>query len=193
MEEPDKEKENRMWRWGLSILAIACFALLVYLRNTGNKMGQVSDEPKAAATEPEPLTLAITQYVDFVSNDTSRMSLGHDYSSEAMLKLLDATSAAAEQAGQNLEADFSEVKAAANRITENPRAQTHADDIRKAAVTLSGSLVKIQAAKYPALAADADSVKMAAEEIDPTVLMLNQKEVVNAFFMKAADLLSKMQ
>ena len=53
-------------------------------------------------------------------------------------------------------------------------------------------LQNMQVAKYPGLANEAGAVKSAAMAINPETLTLDQRDAVETFFAKAADLLQKM-
>jgi hypothetical protein len=134
----------------------------------------------------------VNAYITFVNNDKNKMALDHAYTNEAFLKLTSAIDAMAGEVDFDIKADLDKAKQCANKITENPFETSHADEIRKAAEILSGSLQNIQEAKFLSLANDADQVKSAAMAIDPKVLTLDQKEAVKSFFSKSSDLLEKM-
>jgi len=120
------------------------------------------------------------------------MSLDHAYTNEALLKLIEATDAKANEVGYEVQADLEQVKEYANMITADPYETTHADNIRKAADILSNVLQNIQKAKFPGLTEEAKELKNASESIKPAVLTLEQKDAVKNFFAKASDLLQKM-
>jgi hypothetical protein len=77
-------------------------------------------------------------------------------------------------------------------ISSDPFETTHADNIRKADDILTNVLQNIQKAKYPGLADEVAELKSASESIKLDVLALEQKDEVKTFFIKAADLLQKM-
>ncbi len=134
----------------------------------------------------------VEAYISFIKADTTKMSLEHEYIHEALLKLIEATKAMAEEIHYEVKADLDTAKKYADEITKNPLATTHADNIRKAAEIISTSLQDMQQAKYPQLSVEAMELKNASDSINPHVLTLNQKEAVSSFFQKAADLLNKM-
>jgi hypothetical protein len=77
------------------------------------------------------------------------MSLDHAYTNEALLKLIEATNAMANEVGYEVQADLEKAKEYAEMITKDPFETTHADNIRKAADILTNVLQNIQKAKYP--------------------------------------------
>ncbi|MET3978243.1 hypothetical protein ABIB62_000811 [Mucilaginibacter sp. UYP25] len=95
-------------------------------------------------------------------------------------------------AGYGVKADLGAAESDAEKITRDPLAITHADDIRKAADILSDALYNLQQQKYPSLYGSAARVKTTAAQIDPDTLTLEQKEKVKGFFIAAAALLEKM-
>ncbi|MGA9652192.1 hypothetical protein [Pedobacter sp.] len=151
---------------------------------------QETDTADAMSVKEDNST--VDAYVTFVNDDKNKMALDHAYTNEALLKLTSAIDAMAGEVDFDIKADLDKARQSANKITEDPFETSHADEIRKAAEILSGSLQNIQVAKFPSLASDAEQVKSAAMAIDPKVLTLDQKEAVKSFFAKSSDLLDKM-
>jgi len=120
------------------------------------------------------------------------MSLNHAYTNEALLKLTAAVEAMALEAGYEVQADLEKVKEYVEMITVNPFETTHADNIRKADDMLTQVLENIQKAKYPSLANEVLELKIASEAIKPGILTLDQKDAIKNYFVKASDLLQKM-
>ena len=143
----------------------------------------------AAANETNS---AVTEFVTFVENDENKMDLDHGYTNEALHKLTQAIDATANQIDYNVQADLDQVKQYADQITEDRFATTHADNIRKAADVLTGTLQKMQQEKFPNMESDINELKDACAGIKPDVLTLEQKSAVKSFFTKAADVLEKM-
>jgi hypothetical protein len=120
------------------------------------------------------------------------MSLDHAYTNEALLKLVEATNAIANEVEYDVQADLEKVKEYAKMISSDPFETTHADNIRKADDILTQVLQNIQKAKYPGLADEVSVLKNASESIKLGILTLDQKDAVKNYFAKAADLLQKM-
>lgn len=199
MAEIKIEQKKQIWPWLLVGLVIA--ALLVYFlvfRDNSINTEPVADADNVTITN-EPALVAVKEsnktvaaYVNFVENSKQKMGLDHAYTNEALLKLIDATNAKADEVGYEVQADLEKVKEFAKMITDDSFETTHADNIRKADDILTKVLQNIQKAKYPGLANEAKELKSAAESIKSGVLTLDQKEAVKNYFAKASDLLQKM-
>lgn len=199
MAEIKIEQKKQFWPWLLVGLVIA--ALLVYFlvfRDTGKNTEAVTEADYITNTnEPELLGVkenngTVAAYVSFVENDTNKMNLDHAYTNEALLKLIEATNAKANEVGYEVQADIEKVNEFAKMIASDPFETTHADNIRKADDILTNILQNIQKAKYPGLTDEVEELKSASESIKPGVLTLEQKDAVKNYFAKASDLLQKM-
>jgi hypothetical protein len=196
MTEIKIEKKKLKWPWVLLIVIILA-ALAYYLLFAGNK------EEIAEAIEAPEFTEVVDQigikednvivaaYVTFIDAD-KKMNLDHKYTNEALLKLTDATQAIAGELDYRIQGDLERVKEIAAFIKVNKLDTLHADSIRVATDIITGELRNIQLAKYPGLKNDITELSAASIAINPTVLTLDQKVEVKAFFRKAADLLLKM-
>lgn len=201
MAEIKIEQRKQIWPWLL--LGLAIIALLIYFlgfRNNGKTTDTEAEDDTDYITATDPIDLVdikennstVVAYVDFVENSKVKMDLDHAYTNEALLKLIDATNAIAEEVDYEVKADLGKAKDYANMITKDPFDTTHADNIRKADDIIVNVLQNIQKAKYPSLANEVNELKNAATSIKPEVLTLDQKEAVKNFFAKASDLLQKM-
>ncbi|MBE0663130.1 MAG: hypothetical protein IH597_11770 [Bacteroidales bacterium] len=199
MAEIKIEQKKQGWLWIIAGLVVA--ALLIYFlvfHDSDRNTEAVSDADYISNTnEPAPSGVngdngAVATYVTFVENNKENMGLHHDYTNEALLKLIEATNAKANEVGYEVRADMETVKEYANRITNDSHETTHADNIRKAADILSDVLQNIQQAEYPDLADDVEELKSASTSIKPGVLVLDQKDAVKHYFAEASDLLQKM-
>jgi hypothetical protein len=159
---------------------------------------QITDEDYVTNTngidlqEVKENNTTVAAYVNFAENSKQKMSLDHAYTNEALLKLIEATNAMADEVGYEVRADMEKVEEHAEMITQDPYVTTHADAIRKAADILAGVLQNIQKAHYPGLADEAGELKRASQSINPKVLTLEQRDAVKNYFAKASDLLQKM-
>jgi hypothetical protein len=194
-------QKKQIWPWLLAGLVIVIAALALYLlefRYNGKNPEKVTEAEHITNTnEPDLLGIkennsTVEAYINFVENSKNKMSLDHAYTNEALLKLVDATNAMADEVGYEIGEDLEKVKEYAKMITVDPFETTHADNIRKAGDILTKVLQNIQKAIYPSLADDAKELKSASESINPDVLTLQQKDAVKNYFAKASDLLQKM-
>ncbi|GLU57408.1 hypothetical protein Dfri01_68690 [Dyadobacter frigoris] len=180
------------WVKGLAGLSLAMLLATTIGCNDKKKEDTKEETSTTDAMSVKENNSTVAEYVTFVSNDKNKMELDHAYTNEALLKLTSAVDAMAGEVDYDIKADLEKARESANKITENPFETSHADEIRKAAEILSGSLQNIQIAKYPGLSSEAAQVKSSAMAIDPKILTLDQKDAVKGFFAKSADLLEKM-
>ena len=199
MAEIKIEQKKQIWPWLLVGLVIV--ALLVYFlvfRDNGKNTEAVTESDYITNTnKPDLLEVkenndTVAAYVNFVENSKEQMSLDHEYTNEALLKLIEATDAIANEVGYEVQADLEKVRGYAKMIAKDPFETTHADNIRKADDILTNILQNIQKAKYPSLADEVEELKSISESIKPGVLTLDQKDAVKNYFAKASDLLQKM-
>jgi hypothetical protein len=186
MAEIKIEKKKQVWLLMLAGLAIA--ALLAYFLIFPD-----NDENTEAVTETDYITNTnatdllgvkenngtVMAYVNFVENDKDKMSLDHEYTNEALLKLTEATNAMAKEVGYKVQADIEKVRGYAKMIKKDPFETTHADNIRKADDLLTNILQNIQKANYPGLANEVSALKSASASIKSRVRTLDQKDAVN--------------
>jgi len=189
------EQKKKLFPFAWILLVLVIMALIAYYLYENRFKGkpetdQNNQELKLIDKHENDTT--VTAYISFVNDDTNKMTLDHEYSNTALLKLSKAISAMARSAGYVVKADLNQAETDANKITTDPLVITHADNIRKAADILSEALNNLQRAKYPSLSTDASAVSAAAQKIDPDVMTLDQKNKVKQFFQRSAELLSKM-
>lgn len=171
----------------ISVMAVGC--------NDNKKDSKTTSDtlPVLSVHNESDNNNTISEYINFVSADNNKMKLDHAYTSEALLKLTDATKAVADKAHYTINEDLNKIKDYAKQVTEDKLATTHANDIKKAADVITKVLGSIQEMKYPALSNEAGQLKEASSAINPDVLTLQQKNEIKKYFEKAADLLAKMK
>ena len=133
----------------------------------------------------------VTGYLTHVA-DSTKMGEDHQYTNMALLKLMDAVQAKAEEIDFDISADMAQVKKDAKAIEDNPMATTHANKIKDAGTKLANILEKMQQQKFPNLSKDVQEMKTAISKVDGSVQTLQQKEQIKKFFKEAADVLEKM-
>jgi hypothetical protein len=199
MAEIKIEQKKQIWPW--LIAGVVIVALLVYflaLRDSGMNTEAVTATDSITSTDESDLVGInenngiVTAYVNFVKTSNENMSLDHEYTNEALVKLIEATDAMANEVGYDVQIDIEKVREYANMIEQDSFETTHADNIRKADDLLTNVLQKIQKAKYPDLEDEVSALKRASESVKLGVLTLDQKAAVKNYFSKAADLLQKM-
>lgn len=201
MAEIKIEKKKQVWPWllaGLVLAAIVIYFLMFRDSDNVNTMEVVTEENYISGTNDTNLldvkenNSTVAAFVSFVKNDTSRMSLDHAYTNEALLKLFAATNAMADEIDYEIQADLEKVKESANLITNEPFETSHANNIRNAADNSTTALQNMQQDKYPWLSDEVEELKNASTAINPLALTLEQRDAVKNYFAKAADLLDKM-
>lgn len=191
MAEIKIEKKKSVWLLVLLIFGVTAVLLYLLSLNDGSQKMEKIPETTDLLSAHENLATVIA-FVVFVESDSNKMTFDHAYTNEALLKLVEATNAIADEVGYDIKADIDQVKEYAEIITVEPYETTHANNIRKAADILTNILQNIQQAKYPGLSNEVVQLRNASSLINPDVLTLNQKNAVKSFFSSAADLLKKM-
>lgn len=80
-----------------------------------------------------------------------------------------------------------------NRVIADPIETAPADEFKEATYILTSAVLKsMQQAKFPGLTNEVAELEKAVASVNPTVLLLDQKDAINIFFKKTADLLEKM-
>ncbi len=192
MEQQSKKKSNWALPWIITgALIIILLGYLWWLK------GRDAEPIRTATTDtttssPRAGNSTVADYVRFIDSGGHQMNLEHEFTSKALHKLADATSAMARAAGQTPSPALDSVHVYANNITEDKYATSHADDIRRGANIIVAALQSLQRERYPALGAEARDIATAAFQINPDKLALDQREEVKGFFRSTASLLQKM-
>ncbi|MDT0687578.1 hypothetical protein [Autumnicola psychrophila] len=130
-------------------------------------------------------------YLSYIG-DESRMGIDHEYTNNAIIYLMNAVQAKANELNVDIDADMQEIRQKAEQITQDPMATNHADKIKDAGSDLTNVIENLQEEQFPDLSQDVQEVKSAVQDIDGSVLTLEQKDKVNKFFDEAGDVLNKM-
>lgn len=199
MAEIKIEKKKPIWPWILALLLIALILYFLFFKETTviNEETTTNDtivnttEMVDEGDISDDLT-DVAAFVAFLKNDNGNMTLDHQYSHDALMKLIDATEEISEKSGFDSKIDLDNARNFAHEISKNPDATNHADNIKKSTDIISKVLQNVQKAKFSTLNAEAEKVKMSSAAINVKELALNQKEKIKNFFNDAADLLDKM-
>jgi len=192
MAEIKIEKKKPVWPWVIAIILV--IAALVYYFGYRNGDDSATTVMTTADTLSIPVSNndgPVNDFIQFV-NEGRTMGLDHEYTNGALTRLANAISYKAARIGHDVTADLDQVREHADHITEDPFATTHAKSIRSAADILTNEMKKMQQDKYPNLESKMTEVKNAANDINPKVLTLDQRDAVKNFFDKSAQLLQGM-
>lgn len=206
MAEIKIEKKKPIWPW--IILALVILALLYFLVFADDDNGEIDDveteqveegavwqdEEETTTWETETDTATgegVQAYLTYIS-DNNRMGVDHEYTNNAIIQLMNAVQAKANELNVDINADIQAVRQDAQAIQRDPTATTHANKIKDAGTKLANVIEKLQKEKFPNLSSDAQEVKTAAQNINASTQTLEQKDQIKKFFDEAGDVLRKM-
>lgn len=211
MAEIKIEKKKPVWPWIL--LALIILALILYFAfadgtddddgmdddfNTeqvedvdSNSTGYNNETEYADDTETMAFGTMLTQYSNYI--DDGKMGIDHEYSNGALIYLLKAIEAKANDLNVDVSADINQARAYSEEVLEDPYEMDHADLIKKSGKIVVNALQNLQRSKFPDLADEVAEVDQAVEEISKSTQTLNQKDTVNAFYESAETVLSNMK
>lgn len=201
MAEIKIEKKKPIWPWILALLLVALIIYFLFFKSTTviTNESTTNNDTIVDRTEMQDDGYIndnlsdVAAFVAFVKSDDGQMTLDHEYSKNALTKLIDATEEVSSNTEFDSKMDLDNARKYADEITKNPEATSHADNIKKATDMISAVLQNLQEAKFPNLQSEAAKVKMSSQAINVKELTLNQKEKIKSFFDDAADLLEKMK
>lgn len=209
MAEIKIEKKKPIWPW--IILALVILALLyffVFADDDNDDMDATETEQVEGGTVWEEETDTTTWetetdtanwnnqggvqgYLTYIS-DNDRMGIDHEYTNNALIQLMNAVQAKADEMNYNIDADMQEIRQDAEAIQRDPTSLNHANRIKSAGTKLANVMENMQQEQYPNLSSDVEEVKTAAQNINETTPTLDQRDQVKMFFDEAGDLLRKM-
>ena len=218
MAEIKIEKKKPIWPWIILVLVILAILYFLVFANDNEDDDMETDETEQLQEEnvweeedtttwgAESDTTAwdttatdtlggsqagVSGYLTYIS-DKSKMGVDHEYTNNALLQLVDAVEAKANEINFDIQADMQSVRQDANAIQQDPTGQNHANKIKQAGTKLADILEKMQQENFPNLSQDVQEMKTAANNIQGSVKTLEQKDQINKFFDEAADVLRKM-
>lgn len=203
MAEIKIEKKKPIWPW--IVLALVILALLyffVFADDDNDDLDAVETEQVEEGTvwedemETETDTAnwntgAVQSYLTYIS-DNNRMGLDHEYTNNAIIELMNAVQAKADEMNYDISADMQSVREDAQVIQQDPMALNHADRIKSAGMKLANIIENMQKEGFPNLSNDVNEVKTAVQNINETTPTLEQRDQIKMFFDEAGDVLSKM-
>lgn len=212
MAEIEIEKKKPVWPWILLVLIIlAIIYFLVFAdddtadseENTTEEIQDPtafedeSDETADWETEMRNDTLAytgagVTGYSSYIG-DESQMGVDHEYTSTALLYLIDAVREKATDLGIDARDDIQNLRENAKEIRENPQNTNHAGTIKEVGKEIANFMGDMQQKNFPNLEQEITQVEEAVDKIDPDTETLQQKDAVKTFFQEAEDVLQKMK
>ncbi|MBZ9729348.1 hypothetical protein LB467_06580 [Salegentibacter sp. JZCK2] len=210
MAEIKIEKKKPIWPWvlvGLIILAVILYFVIADNEDDDDfseeeNTEQVAtpmetddeDDFETATWEEDNLSgdESVSKYLTHIG-DQEKMGIDHEYSSEALIYLINALENRAEEANINTQVEIQELKNNVRDIKENPDSLTHANTINDVGTKIVDLMEKMQNEKFPDISQDVQEVRMALQNIEPSTPTLDQKDAVNSFYKEAGDVLEKMK
>lgn len=215
MAEIKIEKKKPIWPWILLILILLAAVYYfwyynerqinndeVILTDTISQIDEsyrVQDEVEANQSRPlytgtygtvrdEQEFADYLVYVDKLDNNSEQ----NDYYQTAFSKLINATKRAAEIENVDVSKNISAARESAEKIGNDSKTTTKADNIKKAANEVSMALKSIQQKKSTGFAEDVNGMETTVVAIDGSKTIDNQTSNIDAFFDKTAKLFEKM-
>lgn len=208
MAEIKIEKKKPIWPWIILVLVILAILYFLVFADDDNEMDDLETETEQVEETWEEDTATTTWddeteedewdtgegvegYLTYISNN-EKMGVDHEYTNNALIELINAVQAKADEMNFDISADMQSVRQDAQQIKTDPMSLSHASTIKSAGTKLANILENMQKEEFPNLSNDVAEVKTAAENIEGSTPTLDQKDQVNKFFDEAGDLLKKM-
>lgn len=211
MAEIKIEKKKPIWPWIILVLVILALLYFFVFANdddvnddmddTTEQVGDAWDEDSTdwdndntTNWDNDSLSttgVGVAGYMAYIGNK-EKMGVDHEYTNNALIKLIDAVEAKAKEVNYDITADLQAARKDAEKITNDPSALNHANTIKDAGNKIAMALSKIQKDKFPDLSSEVEDVKKAVENIKADTQTLNQKDQINKFYDEAGDALEKM-
>lgn len=210
MAEIKIEKKKPVWPWillGLIILAVILYFVLadeetddIYDDDNTEEVITTSDseddmdDMDTATWEDDNLSGddSASKYVAHIG-DMEQMGIDHQYSSEALVLLINALENRTEEANINTDIEIQELKNDVRDIKEDPQSLNHANAIKNVGMKIVNLMEKVQMEKFPDMSQEVQEVSSAVQNIQPSTPTLDQKDAVNSFFKEAGDVLQNMK
>jgi hypothetical protein len=139
MTEIRNEKQKPAWPWILGLIVFGGIIYFFFFRDNGN-MTAGTDGGLLPGKE-------VRGYLQLVENDTDTMGLSPDYTNEAIIRLTEASRAAALQNDVDVNEDLTSAQNYPGNFTQETFNTSRADTIRVVTGHLATALIKIQEAK----------------------------------------------
>ncbi|MCY2688126.1 hypothetical protein [Salinimicrobium sp. TH3] len=208
MAEIKIEKKKPIWPWIILVLVILAILYFLVFADDDDDLDEVEteqveettwEEEDAETTNWEDQTdttdwdtsEGVEGYLAYIS-DQEKMGIDHQYTNNALIELINAVQAKADDMNYDISADMETVRQEAQAIKSDPMSLTHANTIKSAGTKLANVMEKMQKEEFPNLSSDVTEVKTAAQNIEGSTPTLDQKDQVKKFFDEAGDLLKKM-
>jgi hypothetical protein len=130
-------------------------------------------------------------FLAFIANSRASRAMApdHEFITSAIDMLADALAALATSRTPGVDAELAAIRAHARAIRAESQSLAHADTTRAAFVRLASVMHSIQVDRLPSRTSAVTLVRQAAERIDPGRPLLEQREAVQRFLDRSADVI----
>jgi hypothetical protein len=207
MAEIHVEKKNRpVWPWIVGILLIA--AVIWIVADNDDDITEADTVGTAQTEEQDAMDNTMENndnammennqqndamaYVSFIEENGENVTIEHDYSHQALTHLAAALNSMAGDASEETKQKLNDLKQKADNLTQNPMSEQHANMMVDAFNSAAMVMESMQQEMFPDLGDEVQQVKDAANGIDPSVIVTEQKDAVKKFFETSADAVEAM-
>ena len=192
----EKKKNKPIWPWilGLLLLAGIIWAIAGIDSEPEAEVAAVEEPYSEELVTTEPQSNNLVGFVAYVENKEikEKMGLDHQVTSEALMRLASSLSDISENDNQ-FSNKIEEIRQVARQIQQDPQSLQHANHAHKAFSSAAEVMGEIQENRFPDAESEVNEVQEAANKLNNSEPLLNQKEAVNTFFEKAADAIEGMK
>lgn len=198
----EKKKGGAGWLWwlvGLIVIGLLAWLLIGMMGRDGERdtAAGVADTAamgtEAGATgQVPPAALA-----DFTQQCAMQgdMGVSHEYTANCttlLARSIDAVVQRPELRGTDLQAELTDLRARADRLTSTQSSTEHANMTREAFVSATTLLERAQSAGYPELKDVVADLRKTAESLRGDRDLLSQRDTVHEFFERSGEVLRVM-
>ena len=189
-------RQRTTWPWILAAVGVLALLLWWIFGMRNSDPNPVVAEADSVITDAGSVGLptAVDAYVRFVDSTRAGTAMGvdHEFTATGIRNLAAALEAVAQRGGADVQRELTTLRQQADTLQRDPRSTEHAGHTRTAFVTLAGVMAAIQQARFPDMEADIGNVKAAAERLDASRPLLQQREAVQSFFDRTATAVRRM-
>jgi len=204
MADIDVERKSPVtWVWwvlGLLLLAMLLFWLLAPTRVDRVAVVDPATEPMPVPTTVDPAPAAVPPALqEFQQRCAPRqpgeMGLEHEYTADCLRRLVGAIEGTVpqQQLGQ-AQPELQNAREAADRLARSPPdAMDHSQQARDGLSSAASALQTVQQQAYTDMGGPVQELQQTAQQVDPNVPLLEQRDRIQAFFDQAGALLGRMR
>ena len=183
---------SRLLGWLLMALVLAVLTVSTYSATSDHGDGSRAvpmTKPMGAYMPDE--TRALLRFVDSTTSRGGNAG-GHEFAAAGVRYVAAALGAVAISAGLNIDPELEAIREHATRIERDPRPGERTAEARMAFHTLAALLEAVQQVRFRGLEPDVANVRRAASSLRAEDRLVDQSDVVQEFFNRAASAIRAM-